>query len=65
MLRSILAMMDEPTCASDLVKGISILDAIMFLRRAWDAVQPSTITRCFEKCGFEDSIVREGENETA
>ena len=57
--------MDEATCASDLVKSVNILDAIMFLRRAWDAVQPSTITRCFDKCGFVESSVREEENETA
>ena len=65
LLRSILARMNEATCASDLVKSVNILDAIMFLRRAWDAVQPSTITRCFEKCGFVELSVREEENETA
>ena len=65
LLRSILARIDEATCASDLVKSVNILDAIMFLRRAWDAVQPSTITRCFEKCGFVESSVKEEESETA
>ncbi|XP_062503910.1 tigger transposable element-derived protein 6-like [Corticium candelabrum] len=65
LLRSILARMDEATCASDLVKSVNILDAIMFLSRDWDAVQPSTITRCFEKCRFVESSVREEENETA
>ena len=61
LLRSILARMDEARCASDLVKGVNILNAIPFLRRAWDAVQPSTLTRCFEKCGFVGSSVREEE----
>ena len=61
LLRSILARMNEVRCASVLVKGVNILDAITFLRRAWDAVQPSTLTMCFEKCGFVGSSVREEE----
>ena len=43
LLRSVLFHMDEASCASDLVKKVSVLDAIMWLRKAWDAVKPSTI----------------------
>ena len=36
-----------------LLKQISILDAIYWVTAAWDEVQEDTITKCFAKCGFE------------
>ena len=49
--------MDQATCASELAKKINILDAILWLKNAWDALDPATIERCFAKCGFIDTAV--------
>ena len=35
----------------------NILDAILWLKNAWDAVDPTTIEKCFAKCVFVDILV--------
>ena len=35
-----------------ILKEISILDAIYWVARAWEEVEASTIQRCFARCGF-------------
>ena len=37
LLRHVLNHMDEASCASELAKKVNILDAIMWLKNAWDA----------------------------
>lgn len=44
--------MGEATCASDLAKKVNVLDAIKWLKSAWDSVQVSIIQKCFAKCSF-------------
>ena len=53
--------MDDSSCASELGKSVNLLDAIMWLKSAWDAVKEMTIERCFAKCGFVDTSVGEDE----
>ena len=55
LLRHVLFCMDEATCATDLSKKVNILDAILWLKSAWDDVQPMTIQKCFAKCGFTET----------
>ena len=57
LLRHVLNRMDEATCPSELAKKVNILDAILWLKNAWDAVDPTTIEKCFAKCGFVDILV--------
>ncbi len=52
LVRHILFKMDEATSASDLARTVDVLDAIMWLKRAWDSVPDSTIVKCFRNCGF-------------
>ena len=40
-------------CGSDLLKGVNVLDAIYWLNRAWNAVESSTVVKCFNKCVFD------------
>ena len=61
LLRHIINRMDKFSCASQLAKSINVLDAIMWLKRAWDALKEVTIERCFAKCGFIDTLVGEDE----
>ena len=57
LLRHILFLMNEARTASDIVKKVTVLDAILWLTTAWDSVFPETIQKCFRKCGFSDAIV--------
>ena len=40
-------------CGSEILKTISILDAIYWVNQSWNEVQPSTIQKCFNKVGFD------------
>ena len=55
LLRHVLRKMenDETGTASALSKSVTVLDAIMWLKVAWDALKASTHTKCFIKCGFD------------
>ena len=52
--RRILSDMDKnkDMCSSELLKLVTVLDAIYWLKSSWDEVESSTIERCFQKCGF-------------
>jgi hypothetical protein len=47
-----------------LAKGLNVLDAIMWLKAAWDNVEPTTIQKCFTKCGFTQAIFADPEEDT-
>ena len=32
--------------------NLTVLDAILWAKQAWDTVSPETIQKCFRKCGF-------------
>lgn len=52
----ILGEVDNSTlCGSALLKQVTILDTIYLISKAWESVQPSTIVKCFRRCGFNDS----------
>ena len=52
LLRHVLHQMDvdETGTASTLAKSVTMLDAIICLKSAWDILQASTIVKCFRKC---------------
>lgn len=52
LLRHLLLKMNEVSSVTDLVKEVTVLDAILWMRNAWDATSPTTIQKCFAKCGF-------------
>lgn len=50
----IIARMENSTlCGTDLLKEVNVLDTIYWLGKAWKDVEPSSIARCFDKCGFD------------
>ena len=51
--------MNEATCASDLA-----IDAIMWLKIALDNVKPTTILKCFAKCGVTEAVIADTEEDT-
>ena len=63
LVRHILFHMDEATSASDLAKKVNVLDAVMWLKSAWDSVQPTMIRKCFQKCGFGTESLSEDDDD--
>ena len=44
--------MNDATTSSQLAKNVTILDAILWAKQAWDTVPPGTIQKCYRKCWF-------------
>ena len=66
--RKILADMEKHKgmCGSEFLKLINVLDSIYWVKNSWDEVDPSTIVKCFAKCGFQfDNDRVQTEAETA
>ncbi|XP_048878070.1 tigger transposable element-derived protein 6 [Brienomyrus brachyistius] len=61
MARTVLQKVDEgsPATAVDIVKKISLLDAVLMLRDAWADVGASTIRDCWRKVGLVMSLKEE------
>jgi hypothetical protein len=49
---------------TELLKQISILDAIYWLSNAWDEVTELTIQKCFKKSGFAGDFSKTDQNES-
>ena len=66
MLRHLLAKINDVTSAKDLAKCIDLLDAIGWIKLAWDSVKAETIRKCFATChikpekSIEEEIVELG-----
>ncbi|XP_052696591.1 tigger transposable element-derived protein 4-like [Crassostrea angulata] len=54
-LKKMVREMDHSSkCGSEILKIISLLDAIYWIDRSWKEVETSTIVKCFKRCGFVD-----------
>ena len=51
MIKSLLRAIDSGSSISQF--KITLLDCLLMLKKAWEAVTPSTIANCFRKGGFE------------
>ncbi len=49
---SILDNINDSLHALDLVRKLTVLDAIKFIDKSWSMVKVETIQKCFFKCGF-------------
>ena len=47
-------MVHSSKCGSEILKNISLLDAIYWIDRRWKEVETSTIVKCYKNCGFFD-----------
>lgn len=56
-LQHVINQMDlsQGKTGTDLLKEISILDAIYWISGSWNEVECSTITKCFSNCGFQSA----------
>ena len=55
LLRFVLAKIEECTTVTDVAKSADLLMAMRWVARAWEAVSPDTISKCFKKAGILDS----------
>lgn len=55
ILKRILSKLESVTSSEELVKSITVLDAIYIIQEAWRKVSPVTIQNCFKKAGFKHS----------
>lgn len=61
ILKHVISKMHSAKSASDVSKSVNVLDALCFIKSAWDKVETSTIKNCFRKAGFmlENPILQE------
>ena len=52
LLCHILTKIEECNTASEVVKSVTILNAIRWVAQAWEKVTPETIKKCFRKAGI-------------
>lgn len=58
VLRKLISLIDETKNASDIVKSINVLDAIRWIKCAWDNVKTQTIINCFNTCGVSNGSIQ-------
>ena len=52
LLTHVMTRIDSCSSASEISKHVTVLNAITWIDKAWKAVEPVTITKCFHACGF-------------
>ena len=60
---SVLRHIDSQTSANDLSKSVTVLDACYWIKNAVKGIKSSTVSRCFSRCGFQDTQVTTVEDE--
>ena len=56
LMRYVIARINDDLKASEIAKGIDILQAITWVADSWKEVSVETIKNCFAKCGITDQI---------
>ena len=49
LLRHVVSLLDGENTASAIIKSVTVLDAIRWLKLSWDEVNENTIRNCFQK----------------
>ena len=56
LMRYVIARINDHLTASEIAKGIGIVQAITWVADSWKEVSVETIKNCFAKCGIADQI---------
>ena len=56
-LQFMIAQKEKTLSGSEILKKISVLEAIYWINRSWREVEASTIEKCFRRCGFQSTPV--------
>ena len=54
MLTHVVSLIDDCETARDVCKSLNVLQAIRWIGQAWEALEPSTIIKCFPNAGVLD-----------
>lgn len=54
MMTHVISQIEDCETAGDVCKSINVLEAIRWIAQAWEAVEPSTIVKCFTRAGVLD-----------
>ncbi|GBM21488.1 hypothetical protein AVEN_249916-1 [Araneus ventricosus] len=57
VLQSIIARMDDSANASELVKKITVADAVEWSKSAWRDLDSGLVVKCFASCGMTNSEI--------
>ena len=52
LLRHVVWLLDGENTASAIIKGVTVLDTIRWLKLSWDGVNKNKTRNRFQKCGF-------------
>nr|XP_042909800.1 tigger transposable element-derived protein 4-like [Parasteatoda tepidariorum] len=57
VLRRLLSLIDCDKNSSQIIQSITVLDAIRWIRHAWENVKGQTIVNCFKKCELSNTAL--------
>ncbi|GBM71197.1 hypothetical protein AVEN_118204-1 [Araneus ventricosus] len=58
------ANMETASNASDIIKSVTVLDAVMWLSKAWKEISKQTIRKCFVEANFPENVCIEKHSST-
>jgi len=64
LMRYVIARAKENLLASEIAKGVNVLQAIAWVADAWKEVSANTIKNCFAKCGIVTARQNQSEEDT-
>lgn len=56
LLKFVVSRVNSGSTAAEIVKTVDVLQAIRWIKQAWEEVPQEMIRKCFHKCGFSPSI---------
>ena len=56
LLKFVVCRINRGLSAPDITKEVDVLQAIRWIKQAWDEVPEETVRKCFEKCGFSEAV---------
>ncbi|GBO00103.1 hypothetical protein AVEN_105566-1 [Araneus ventricosus] len=64
LMQSLLANMKRASNASDIIKSVTVLDAVMWLSKTWKEISKQTVQNCFVEANFPANICIEKPSST-
>ncbi|GBL73721.1 hypothetical protein AVEN_230707-1 [Araneus ventricosus] len=64
LMQSLLATMKTASNASDIIKSVTVLGAVMWLSKAWKEISKQTIQKCFVEANFPANVCIEKHSST-
>ena len=56
LLKFAVSRTDDNSKASEIIQEVDVLNAISYIKGAWEEVSDQTVINCFRKCGFRNKV---------